>query len=671
VDDVAQVVVGELAPVAPRIGQADKIAEPIEGDLGTIAARVDHGRKPTPRVVFVVSRIAERRCVLNREAASVPGLSPLPAIGVSDDHRPALGIEFGRDRAAVGTRELQQVSAVVELVFGAMTVLVFDRDRAARFVVRIGRRAAQRVDLGNRQTTVIELDQPYVAQRIGDAPLVHRIEIGELVGIQPTIAPRPHDPPLIARPFVLVMERQTVAIGVPQHAMLLVGIAIGMAQRIARLHQVRVVVVVFCEQVRPVAARNLQPYALDQALGRALQLDAPTTRLMDRDQAAVQPFIAQAVAAEIVHPIQRILPFAISPVASQVLEEVIDEVFLGANTKLRSVIGKARTIHQLQHGGALTLGTFGKDGNAALGVVEGHDPALGIELKARVSRAFPADTTGSLPEIVRRVAAHPADGNRAGDLEVFLLDRHRAIDDVDGFRPQDGALQEAGIEMAKLGLAPLAEPLAQGLGELGFCQPAQAREGQLEGHAHQRDGGRAADEHVGRNRHVHHGGKKHQLLLVLLQSRRARHSGDLAGQHRHREEGERVAVGDHRRAPHEDLVRCVGDLRREWKARRDVDRFARRTGDSALHAADGDRRADVGQVVEDVEHDRHVRCRQRHRRGRGRHDAEVDVDPHLRVAMLGRRHHGVARSSPAAASDKASPSGQLSPSSRRACAKAC
>src|SRR5262249_30880910 len=143
---------------------------------------------------------------------------------------------------------------------------------------------------------------------------------------------------------------------------------------------------------------------------------------------------------------------------------------LGANAKLRSMIEKARTIHQLQHGGALALGTFGKDGNAALGVVEGDNPALGIELQARVSRAFPADTTGSLPEIVRGVAAHPADGNRAGELEVLLLDRHGAIDDVDWFRAQDDALQEAGIEMAPLGLAPLAEPLAQGLGELGFCQ---------------------------------------------------------------------------------------------------------------------------------------------------------------------------------------------------------
>ena len=436
------------------------------------------------------------------------------------------------------------------------------------------------------------------------------------------------------------MEGQPRPVGVPHHVAAVVGESVGMVQLIADRRQAALrIVFVADEGVAELGLGHVQRERPDEAPG-VLDQQVPSARFTDRAQPALHPFVEQPVAAQIADAAQRHFPQLLARKDGQRLREVIGQIALGAHPPLVTVVAEPRAIHQLQHRRRVALRgrQRGEQRRPGIGMEEHHAAVGRIDLQPRIGRALPADAARPHSLAPRGVVAHPVHRDAPGQAEVHLLDADLAGQDVHRLRAQHLALQEAGVHVLEELLPELLEARAHRLAEARLGQLAQAREGAARHHAGHRDRRRAAHLHRVGDRQVEAGGQQvGQLELFLLRPRRAGHARDLAAQHRQREVGQRIAIGHHGGAAHEQLVVLVRDHRREREAGRDVHHDRRGAGRRALHAHHLDGRADEGQVVEGIEHHRQMRRRQRHRAGR--RGAQMDVDAQLRVTVLGGEIH--------------------------------
>ena len=161
---VAQGIVRKQGAVAQRVGDLGQMAAQVVLQAGAGLARVDIGAQLTEGVVFIAADMAQRGYLLHHQPTRIEALLPGLARRVGDLHRPVVGIEAGCHGHAVGPHQRQQVAALVVVIGVAMATRVGHCGGAAGVVILVNRHAAQRIDLGHRQATLVQPDQRHMAQ---------------------------------------------------------------------------------------------------------------------------------------------------------------------------------------------------------------------------------------------------------------------------------------------------------------------------------------------------------------------------------------------------------------------------------------------------------------------------------------------------------------------------
>ncbi len=483
----------------------------------------------------------------------VPGV----AARVGDRQQPVVLVVDLVQRAAVGAAQAQQVAARVVGEFGAQAFGVGDRHGAADRVVLEHGDPVQRIDLAQRQAVLVELHQRHVAQRVGHLGLAQQGVVGETVVVQAAVAPGVHHPPLRV---VGVVERQADAVGMPDHAVLAVRERARHAQRVLGGDQVAFHIAIGHQRMGQAGGRIVQLQAVDAAVPR-LHLDEAALQpahaaFDDAHQVAVAALEAPMVAAGVLdlRDRQGLRARQHADTGRRRIGEAVAQVGLGPHQQVGALAQQPRAVDELDDRDAVGVRQLREHGHA-VAVVEQHH-AVGVDLQADVGRRLPAVAAGAgLLAAPGTVAARPGQRQPPGDREVLVLHRHAAVADVHRLGAQHLALEEAGIHVLEHTLPQALERLRRPRAQRGAAQRAQRGEAGMQPQRHPRHGQWPADLHVARDGHIDAGRQQQrtQRLLGLLEPERRDQPGEIAVQHRHRQPRERVAVGRHRLAAHEDL----------------------------------------------------------------------------------------------------------------------